>query len=96
MAISKKGKRILWIAIPMAVLAIAALLIWLLLGQPEPEKPFEILRSQTTGNIVDCQLREGAVEATGVLQQTGGDTSQPYYTLTPPQGWTQTEEARIR
>lgn len=64
MAISKKGKRILWIAIPVAVLAIAALLIWLL-GQPEPEKPFEILRSQTTGNIVDCQLREGAVEATG-------------------------------
>ena len=91
MAISKKGKRILWIAIPMAVLAIAALLIWLLLGQPEPEKPFEILRSQTTGNIVDCQLREGAVEATG-----DGSTPQPYYTLTPPQGWTQTEEARIR
>ena len=27
MAISKKGKRILWIAIPVAVLAIAALLI---------------------------------------------------------------------
>lgn len=91
MAISKKGKRILWIAIPVAVLAIAALLIWLLLGQPEPEKPFEILRSQTTGNIVDCQLREGAVEATG-----DGSTPQPYYTLTPPQGWTQTEEARIR
>ena len=83
MAISKKGKRILWIAIPVAVLAIAALLVWLLLGQPEPEKPFEILRSQTTGNIVDCQLREGAVEATG-----DGSTPQPYYTLTPPQGWT--------
>ena len=91
MAISKKRKRILWIAIPMAVLAIAALLIWLLLGQPEPEKPFEILRSQTTGNIVDCQLREGAVEATG-----DGSTPQPYYTLTPPQGWTQTEEVKIR
>ena len=91
MAISKKGKRILWIAIPVAVLAIAALLIWLLLGQPEPEKPFEILRSQTTGNIVDCQLREGAVEAAG-----DGSTPQPYYTLTPPQGWTQTQEARIR
>ena len=83
MAISKKGKRILFIAIPVAVLAIAALLIWLLLGQPEPEKPFEILRSQTTGNIVDCQLRGGAVEATG-----DGSTPQPYYILTPPQGWT--------
>lgn len=84
MAISKKGKRILWIAIPMAVLAIAALLIWLLLGQPEPEKPFEILRSQTTGNIVDCQLREGAVEAAG-----DGSTPQPYYTFPQaPEGWT--------
>ena len=90
MAISKKGKRILWIAIPVAVLAIAALLVWLLLGQPEPEKPFEILRSQTTGNIVDCQLREGAVEATG-----DGSTPQPYYTLTPPQGWTQIQQAQI-
>lgn len=84
MAISKKGKRILWIAIPVAVLAIAALLVWLLLGQPEPEKPFEILRSQTTGNIVDCQLREGAVEATG-----DGSTPQPYYTFPQtPEGWT--------
>lgn len=32
MAISKKGKRILWIAIPVAVLAIAALLIWAAAG----------------------------------------------------------------
>ncbi len=89
MTMSKKRKRILWIAIPVAVIAIAALLVWLLLGQPEPEKPFEILRSQTTGNIVDCQLREGAVEATG-----DGSTPQPYYILTPPQGWTPDSASR--
>lgn len=89
MAISKKQKRTLWILLPAAGVVIAALILWLLLGQSRQEPPFEILRSQTTGTIVDCQLREGAVE-------TGdGSTPQPYYTLTPPQGWTQTEEARI-
>lgn len=91
MARSSKNKRILLIALPAAVIVLAGiLLLWLLLGQPEPEKPFEILRSQTTGNIVDCQLREGAVEATG-----DGSTPQPYYILTPPQGWTQIQQAEI-
>lgn len=89
MVISKKQKRTLLILLPAAGVVIAALILWLLLGQSRQEPPFEILRSQTTGTIVDCQLREGAVE-------TGdGSTPQPYYTLTPPQGWTQTEEARI-
>ena len=91
MARSSKNKRILLIALPAAVIVLAGiLLLRLTLGQPEPEKPFEILRSQTTGNIVDCQLREGAVEATG-----DGSTPQPYYILTPPQGWTQIQQAEI-
>lgn len=90
MTISKKRKRILCIAIPIAVIVIAAgVVLWLVLGQPESEKPFEVLRSQTTGEVVSCQLKDG------VLQQTGGDTSQPYYTLTPPEGWTQIQQAQI-
>ena len=90
MTISKTKKRILLIALPTAVVVIAlAVVLWLVLGRSEPEPPFTILRSQTTGEVVSCQLAEGAVEV------GDPDSPQPYYNLTPPAGWTQTQQAQI-
>ena len=86
---TKKKKRILFIAIPTAlVLITVGVLLWLWLGQTGEEyKPFDVRRDQNTNTITYCAVK-GEVD-----QTAAANLELPCYELHPPEGWTQTENA---
>ena len=88
MTISKKRKRILCIAIPAAVIVIAAgVVLWLVLGQGKSYQPFEIWRNPDSNAIVYCAVK-GEVDS-----QTASEQPPPFYTFTPSSDWTMTQSA---
>lgn len=88
MTISKKRKRILCIAIPAAVIVIAAgVVLWLVLGQGKSYQPFEIWRNPDSNAIVYCAVK-GEVDS-----QTASEQPPPLYTFTPSSDWTMTQSA---
>ena len=87
MTLTKKRQKILLIALPAAVIVIAAAVLWLMLGRGAGEKKsFEILRDQTTGEILGCVLQEGSML---------GDITPPLdlYSFTPPEHWVHIHDA---
>ena len=83
MTMTKKKKRILLIAVPAALLvAVAGVVLWLVLGRGEPEKPFLVLRDQQTNQIVGVTLQTGL--------ETGEEIQRPlaFYGFNAPEGWT--------
>ena len=89
MALTKKKKRILCVALPAAaVIVIAAgAVLWLVLGQTEPEQPFDLRRDQNTNEITYCAVK-GRVD-----EQTAANLELPCYEIKLSQDWTQTENA---
>lgn len=88
MTLTKKKKRILFIALPAAgVLIAAGAVLWLGLGR-QPERPFAITYSQTTGEAMSCSLQQGLPEEENLWER-----DLPLYTFHPGPEWEQTQNA---